>query len=141
MDWVRILAYTTGTLDQELLLRSDYLAAENRILKPILTTRVPNGIVTDKLGGYRVARRELISTLPHDTNQYANNLYEPSHRATCKKGRQMKRFRTVATAQKYFVLRGLVRNLVDWGRHAISPGTYRHFRANSCDAWAMATCA
>jgi hypothetical protein len=33
MDWARILAYITGTVDQELLLRSEYLAAENRILK------------------------------------------------------------------------------------------------------------
>jgi hypothetical protein len=33
MEWARILAYVTGTVDQELLLRSEYLAAENRILK------------------------------------------------------------------------------------------------------------
>ena len=29
MDWVRILAYLTGTVDQELLARNEYLAAEN----------------------------------------------------------------------------------------------------------------
>jgi putative transposase len=33
MDWARILAYVTGTVDQELLARIEYLAAENRILK------------------------------------------------------------------------------------------------------------
>ena len=33
MEWARILAYVTGTVDQELLLRNEYLAAENRILK------------------------------------------------------------------------------------------------------------
>src|SRR5437660_7617672 len=33
MDWVRILAFATGTVDQELLARNEYLAAENRILK------------------------------------------------------------------------------------------------------------
>jgi transposase len=38
MDWVRILAYITGTVDQELLLRNEYLAAENRILKALLKT-------------------------------------------------------------------------------------------------------
>jgi hypothetical protein len=32
MDRLRILAYITGTVDQELLLRNEYLAAENRIL-------------------------------------------------------------------------------------------------------------
>ncbi len=38
MDWVRILAYIIGTVDQELLLRNEYLAAENRILKAQLKT-------------------------------------------------------------------------------------------------------
>jgi transposase len=38
MDWVRILAYITGTVDQEMLLRNEYLAAENRILKAQLKT-------------------------------------------------------------------------------------------------------
>ena len=33
MDWVRILAFVTGMVDQELLARIEYLAAENRILK------------------------------------------------------------------------------------------------------------
>jgi len=33
MDWARLLAYITGTVDQELLLRNEYLVAENRILK------------------------------------------------------------------------------------------------------------
>jgi hypothetical protein len=34
MDWARILAFVTGTVDQELLGRNEYLAAEKRILKP-----------------------------------------------------------------------------------------------------------
>ena len=38
MDWVRILAYITGTVDQELLLRNEYLVAENLILKAQLKT-------------------------------------------------------------------------------------------------------
>ena len=33
MDWARVLAYVTGTLDQELLARNEHLAAENRIMK------------------------------------------------------------------------------------------------------------
>jgi hypothetical protein len=31
--WARTLAYITGTVDQELLLRNEYLAAENRIVR------------------------------------------------------------------------------------------------------------
>jgi hypothetical protein len=33
MDWARMLAYVTGTVDRELLSRNEYLTAENRILK------------------------------------------------------------------------------------------------------------
>ncbi len=40
MDWVRMLAYITGTVDQELLLRNEYLAVENRILKGQLKTPI-----------------------------------------------------------------------------------------------------
>lgn len=36
MDWKSMLAYITGSVDQELLLRNEYLAAEHRILrKPV----------------------------------------------------------------------------------------------------------
>ena len=40
MDWARILAYVSGTVDQELLARNEYLAAENRILKSQLNGRL-----------------------------------------------------------------------------------------------------
>ena len=33
MGWTRILAYITGSVDQELLIRNEYLATENRILQ------------------------------------------------------------------------------------------------------------
>src|SRR2546429_2668830 len=33
MLWARLLAYVTETVNQELLLRNEYLAAENRILR------------------------------------------------------------------------------------------------------------
>ncbi len=40
MEWARMLAYITGTVDQELLLRNEYLATENRILKAQLKGRL-----------------------------------------------------------------------------------------------------
>src|ERR1700704_2948663 len=38
--WVRFLAYVTGSVNQELLLRNEYLAAENRILRAKLPARL-----------------------------------------------------------------------------------------------------
>jgi putative transposase len=40
MDWKTLLAYITGTVDQELLLRNEYLVTENRILRHQLKGRV-----------------------------------------------------------------------------------------------------
>jgi putative transposase len=33
MSWTTLLAYITGTVDQELLVRNEYLVTENRILR------------------------------------------------------------------------------------------------------------
>jgi putative transposase len=40
MDWKPLLAYITGSVDQELLLRNEYLVTENRILRQQITGRV-----------------------------------------------------------------------------------------------------
>ena len=62
MDWARILAYITGTVDQELLSRNEYLVTENRILKRQLKGRL---LLSDAeratLGeiGHRLGRKAL----------------------------------------------------------------------------------
>jgi len=73
MDWVRILAYITGTVDQELLLRNEYLAAENRILKAQLKTplrltdaeRMALAEIAHRLG--RKALEDVANTAKPDT--------------------------------------------------------------------------
>src|SRR6266550_389335 len=40
MSWKTLLAYITGTVDQELLLRNEYLVTENRILRNQIKGRV-----------------------------------------------------------------------------------------------------
>ena len=37
--WVRLLAYVTGSVNQELLLRNEYLTAENLVLRAKLHPR------------------------------------------------------------------------------------------------------
>ena len=62
MDWARMLGYITGTVDQELLLRNEYLATENRILKAQLKGRL---LLSDAERaslaeiGYRLGRKAL----------------------------------------------------------------------------------
>ena len=60
MEWTRILACITGTVDQELLLRNEYLAAENRILMAKLNGRARfSDVEQAMLGeiGFRLRRR------------------------------------------------------------------------------------
>jgi putative transposase len=40
MNWKTLLAYITGTVDQELLLRNEYLVTENCILRNQLKGRI-----------------------------------------------------------------------------------------------------
>jgi len=40
MDWKTLLAYISGSVDEELLLRNDYLVVENRILRAQIKGRL-----------------------------------------------------------------------------------------------------
>ena len=67
MEWARILAFITGTVDQELLLRNEYLAAENRILRGQLNGRLKlSDVERAKLGeiGHRLGRKALARWRP-----------------------------------------------------------------------------
>jgi hypothetical protein len=76
MDWARILAYVTGTVDQELLARNEYLATENRILKAQLSGRLKlsdaeRGVLGEI--GHRVGRKVLadVATIARPTLSWA----------------------------------------------------------------------
>ena len=71
MDWTRILAYITGTVDQELLLRNEYLVAENRILKAQLKTRLQ---LTD---ADRITLAEIAHRLGRKALEEVSNVMKP----------------------------------------------------------------
>ena len=60
--WVRLLAYVTGSVNHDLLLRSEYLPAENRILRMKLPSRLrrsnPERITLAEIGK-RLGRKAL----------------------------------------------------------------------------------
>jgi hypothetical protein len=62
MDWARMLAFVTGTVDQELLARNEYLAAGNRLMKAQLKGRLKlSDAERGALGeiGHRLGRKAL----------------------------------------------------------------------------------
>ena len=78
-------------------------AAAKRFFRKLLKglRYVPRVLVTDKLGSYQVARRELMSSVAHRRSRYLNNRAENSHQPTRQRERAMKRFTSVGHAQRF----------------------------------------
>ena len=77
MDWARMLAYVTGTVDQELPARNEYLTAENRILKAQLNGRLKlSDAERSTLGeiAYRLGRTALAEVATVAKPAYGENI-------------------------------------------------------------------
>ena len=114
--------------------------AAKRFFKRLLKNHKgePRRIVTDKLGSYRVAHRELIPEAIHDTTQYANNRAELSHELTRVRERGMRKFKSMEQAQRFLNAHAAVYNLFNLGRHLVSAENYRLFRQRAFATWEKA---
>jgi len=104
----------------------------------------PWEIVTDKLGSYNVAHRELIRVTIYKKEKYANNRAELSHQPTRFIERGMRRsdvseFKFMKQAQQFLNTHTTLYNLFNLGRHLVSAETYRYFRLSSFASWNNAT--
>ncbi len=98
-------------------------------------------IVTDKLRSYGAARKEMMPSVLHCQDQYANNRVEASHRHTRQQERQMRRFKSPGQAQRFLAVHSQVHNLFNVGRHLMKAHHHRMLRARSFDTWQQVTCA
>ena len=101
----------------------------------------PRQIVTDKLGSYGTAHRELIPEAIHDTSQYANNRAELSHQPTRVRERAISRFKSRVQAQRFLAVQAAVYNLFNLARHLISARHYRALKHNTFVSWEHAVAA
>ena len=108
-------------------------AAAKRFYRRLLRShgREPRKIVTDKLRGYGVAHRELISDTIHSTQQYERNRAEQSHEATRVRERGMRRFKSVKQARGFLGAHAAVSNLFNLGRHLVGAQHYRDLRTSA----------
>ena len=83
--------------------------AARRFFRKLLKSQrqEPYRLVTDKLGSYRVAHRDVMPSVIHDTNQYANNRVEVSHQPTRQRERQMRGFKSPDHAQHFLHAHGI----------------------------------
>ncbi len=112
-------------------------AAAKRFFNRLLRSHrgEPRKIVTDKLGSYVVAHRELLSDTIHDTSQYANNRVEQSHEATRVRERIMRRFKSASQVQRFVTAHAAVHNLFNLGRHLVRAEHYRILRISAFAEW------
>src|SRR4051812_33854896 len=74
-----------------------------RLLRKLLKKqcRVPRVMITDKLGSYGAAKREIMQGVEHRQHKGLNNRAENSHQPTRRRERQMKRFKSAGQAQRF----------------------------------------
>src|SRR5438132_2364095 len=113
--------------------RRDQRAAE-RFFRKLLKgqEREPRRLVTDKLRSYQAAHRAIIPSVVHDTERYANNRAEVSHEPVRQRERQMRGFKSVAQAQRFWSVHGVIQNLFRTGRHLMRSVNHRMLRAPAC---------
>ena len=102
---------------------------------------VPRVLVTDKLGSYGVAQRELLPDVEHRKSRYLNNRAENSHRPTRRRERQMQRFKSARQAQRFLSAHALIYGHFHPRRHRMRARSYRAGRNTAFKVWNEETCA
>jgi putative transposase len=116
--------------------RRDKKAAK-RLLRKLLKRqcRAPRVMITDKLGSYGAAKKEIMPGVEHRQHKGLNNRAENSHQPTRRRERQMKRFKSARQAQRFLSAHDPINNLFLLPRHRISATDYRADRTRAFQAW------
>ena len=81
----------------------------SRLIKTAGAT--PRRLLTGKLRSYPVAHKTVIPDSIHDNERYSNNRAEVSRQPTPQHERRMRRFKSVAPAQRFLTIQGALQNL------------------------------
>src|ERR1700757_2797959 len=108
-----------------------------RLMRKLLKKQgfAPKLLVTDKLGSYGSAFRQLRLTCPHDRGLRKNNRAENSHQVVRRRERKMQRFKSARSAQRFLNIHSAVHNTFNHQRHLVSRSTLRIFRAEAAAQW------
>lgn len=115
-------------------------AAAKRLMRKLLKKQgwAPRVMITDKLGSYGAAKREIMPGVEHRQHKGLNNRAENSHQPTRRRERIMKRFKSPGQAQRFLSVHDQVANL--FRRPAnISNADHRRCRTHAFDNWAEVT--
>jgi putative transposase len=102
-------------------------------------TYVPRVMITDKLGSYEAAHKDVMPSVEHRRHRRLNNRAEDSHQPTRQRERMMRRFTSAGHAQRFLAAFGPNRGHVCPRRHRLKAQAYRAERAARFQVWKEAT--
>ncbi len=116
-------------------------AAALRLLKRIMKKYgAPRQIVTDGLGSYSAAIKEIGAADRHEVGGRLNNRVETSHQPFRRRERAMQWFRSRKTLQKFSSVHAQVHNHFNQDRHLVIRQVYKQRRSAALAEWrALAT--
>ena len=119
-----------GTVLDIVIQRRRNTHAAMRLLRKLLRIQgiKPTLIVTDRLGSYGAALKQLGMKHLHDVGGRKNNRAECSHVPIRRREQKSQKFRSVRNAQMLLSAHGQIYNLFNHRRHLISRKTLRKFR-------------
>jgi len=95
----------------------------------------PRVLVTDKLGSYRAAHRQLMPSVEHRRSKYLNNRAENSHQPTRQRERAMKKFSSPGGAQWFLSAFSAISPHFRTRRHLLHAQEYRREMASRFSTW------
>ncbi len=96
---------------------------------------VPRVRITDKLGSYEAAHKEVIPSVEHRRHKRLNNRAENSHQPTRQRERTMRRFKSPGHAQRFLAACGPIREHFCPRRHRLKAAEYRRECARRFQVW------
>lgn len=122
--------------------RRDTKAAKHFILKLLSGQGYsPRVMVTDKLGSYGAANREIgLSVCDHRQHKGLNNRAENSHQPIRRRERIMKRFKSARHVQKFASIHDPIYNMHYFPRNKFSSANHREFHQAATNMWCEIAC-
>ena len=121
--------------------RRDKRAAKRffrRLLKGL--RYVPRVIITDKLGSYAAAKKELLPSVEHRRDRWLNNRAENFHEPTRERERRMRGFKSPRHAQRLLSVFGVIASFFRPGRHLLAAVNYREIMCRRFMQWREVAC-
>jgi len=115
--------------------RRNAFAAKRFLMKLVCRWGKPRVIITDKLGSYGVAIREMLPSVDHRSHKGLNNRAEASHRHTRRREKAAGGFKSADHIQRSLETHDQTSTLFRPKRHRMNATDYRQTRHNAFEIW------